>query len=82
MITFLIIICILLFIAWCCAPGITDLEADFRKFAKIYPNKYKQLIVIFLHGPVVIVVFGCSWIKTNTFKHSTTILSFQQWLRK
>ena len=78
----LFFICVISFLVWCCAPAFFGLESDFTKFTEIYPNRYKQLIVIFLHGPFVMVIFGWCWIGTNAFRQSEPLLNFRRWLRK
>ena len=63
----IMLICAIVFSTWFCTPLYTGLTADFSEFVEIYPNRYKQLVVIVLHGPMVIVVFGGCWMYYYLF---------------
>ena len=67
---------------WLFTPVFFNLPAEFDKFIERYPNKYKQLIIIFLHGPAVIVIFGGYWLLENIFNNINIFTNFRSWLRK
>lgn len=77
----LLLILMFLFLVWFFAPAYTALTLDWNEFIIIYPNKWKQLIVIFLHGPSVWIVFGSCWLMEHSFGSSKKFKKFKLWLR-
>ena len=77
-----VIICLCVILLWWVTPLFSGLSSDFDDFIREYPNKYKQLIVIFLNGPFVMLVFGYSWLIFHVFSDIVYFRKFREWLRK
>lgn len=71
-----LLVVVILVLLWVFAPIWTNLTSDYEEFEKIYPNKYKQLLVMILHGPMTMICFGYNWITTHLF------VGFRNWLKK
>ncbi len=69
-----------LIIGWCCTPAFSNLPDNFKDFTQLYPNRWKQLIIIFLQGPLVILIFGFCWILE--LKSSKFLMPVREWLRR
>ncbi len=75
------IFCVTIFM-WCCIPVLSGLSSSFKTFNRTYPNKYKQLIIIILHGPMVILIFGVQWINFHIFRNDIPFKTLRAWLKK
>lgn len=78
-------ICFLfVFLFWFFVPIMFGLTPYWSEFVKIYPNKNKQLIAIFLHGPMIWIYFGWCWFGQHVvkFKRPRIFGKFRDWLHE
>ena len=74
------VLSILIIFFWCITPIITNLPIEWKTFNEMYPNKWKQLIVIFISGPIYWFVFFGLWL----YNHGLWNLPqrFNTWLKR
>jgi len=74
------VIFIALMIFWWFAPIIYDITEDYHALKMLYPNGYKRVLLIFLHGPIAMIYFGYKWLMIDYFNNGQSAIS--DWFEK
>ena len=82
LIVILILFFVALFVFWVFTPIIFDLPIDYLEIKKKYPNFFKRMLLVFLHGPMAIGAFSAQGVYNmyNMFKIEGSIKAIKGYL--